>query len=134
VRLPNFALVLMRPAARVYLAIYDLCLQFGPGRGAVLLGYGPVILGVCAFLLKPVLLDPWLDSGATTIALFVLFGLCGPVINIGTRIVAENLHRRRHGRWPDTGAFPIDPLGPVSPTMAWVEAARAWAKEAPGTP
>ena len=133
-RLPNLAMVVLRPAARVYLAIYDLCLRFGPGRGAVLLGYGPVVLGVGAFLLKPVLLDPWLDSGATTIALFLLFGLCGPVINVGTKIVAENLHKRRHGRWPDTGAVRIDPQGAVSPTMAWVEAVRAWAKDMPGTP
>ena len=119
---------LLRRAARPYLAIYDAAMRLGPKWGAIALGYGPVVVGICAFLLKDRLLDPWLGPGTATIGLFVLFGLCGPLLNVGTKIVTENLQKSKHGQWPASADPRFDRHGPVSPTMVWVENVRVWSR------
>ena len=101
-------------------------MRLGPKWGPVALGYGPVVLFICAFLLKSRLLDPWIDPGTATVGLFVLFALCGPLLNVGTKIVTENLHKSRVGEWPATADPRFDRKGKVSPTMAWVEGVRQW--------
>ena len=119
---------LLRGVARPYLAIYDLAMRLGPKWGSVALGYGPVVLGIGAFLLKARLLDPVMAPGTATVGLFVLFGLCGPLLNVGTKIVAENMQKGRTGEWPPTGDLRFDRKGTVSPTMAWVEGVRVWSR------
>ena len=117
---------LLRPLSGPYLAIYDGAMRLGPKWGAVALGYGPVVVAIAAFLLKDRLLDPVMDPGTATVLIFVLFALCGPLMNVGTKIVTENLHRNRTGSWPASANRGLDPKGKVSPTMAWVEGVRAW--------
>lgn len=119
---------LLRPLARPYLAIYDAAMRLGPKWGPVALGYGPVALAIAAFLLKARLLDPWMDPGTATVLIFVLFALCGPLLNVGTKIVTERLHKGRMGEWTATGDPRFDRKGKVSPTMAWVEGVRVWSR------
>lgn len=103
-------------------------MRLGPKWGPVALGYGPVALGIAAFLLKSRLLDPVMDPGTATILIFVLFALCGPLLNIGTKMVTENLHRGRTGEWPGIASPGFDRKGKVSPTTVWVEGVRAWSR------
>ena len=121
--------MLLRLTARVYLGIYDLAMRLGPKWGAVTLGYGPVVIAVCAFLLKSRLIDPWIDPGLATVGLFVLFGLAGPLMHVGTRIVTENMHRSRQGLWPASVDSRFDRHGPISPTMHWVGMLKLWSRE-----
>ena len=120
---------LLRRGARFYLAIYDLAMGLGPKWGPVALGYGPIVVALCAFLLKERLIDPWLDPGTATVSLFVLFGLCGPLMHVGTKIVTERMHRAQQGRWPASADIRFDRDGPNSPTMHWVEVVREWSRE-----
>ena len=120
---------LLRRAARPYLAIYDAAMRLGLKWGAIALGYGPVVVGICAFLLKSRLIDPWIDPGLATVGLFVLFGLAGPLMHVGTRIVTENMHRSRQGLWPASVDSRFDRHGPISPTMHWVGMVREWSRE-----
>jgi hypothetical protein len=115
---------LLRPFLRAYLAIYDAAMRLGPKWGPIALGYGPILLAIVAFLLKDSLLDPIMDETSATILIFVLFALCGPLMNIGTKIVTENMHKGRMGEWPPNGDPKFDRKGKVSPTMAWVEEMR----------
>ena len=117
---------LLRPLARPYLAIYDAAMRLGPKWGPIALGYGPVVVAIAAFLLKDRLLDPWMDPTTATVLIFVLFALCGPLLNVGTKIVTENLLKGRVGEWPATADARFDRKGKVSPTMVWVEVVRAW--------
>jgi hypothetical protein len=119
---------LLRLLCRPYLALYDLAMRLGPKWGPVALGYGPVVIGIAAFLLKSRLLDPIMDPGHATILIFALFLLSGPLMNVGTKIVTENLHKGRTGAWPGVAAPGYDPRGKVSPTMAWVEGMRVWSR------
>ena len=119
---------LLRPLARPYLGIYDAAMRLGPKWGPVALGYGPIVVAIVAFLLKDRLLDPIMDPGSATILIFVLFALCGPLMNVGTKIVTENMHKSRMGEWPATNAPRFDRKGPVSPTMLWVEGMRVWSR------
>lgn len=115
---------LLRPLLRPYLAIYDAAMRLGPKWGPIALGYGPILLAIVAFLLKDRLLDPIMDETSATILIFVLFALCGPLMNIGTKIVTENMHKGRMGEWPPNGDPTFDRKGKVSPTMVWVEEMR----------
>jgi hypothetical protein len=117
---PSLLRLLLRP----YLAIYDAAMRLGPTWGPVALGYGPILVAIVAFLLKDRMLDPIMDPTAATILIFVLFALCGPLMNIGTKIVTENLHKGRMGEWPATGDPKFDRKGKASPTMVWVEGMR----------
>jgi hypothetical protein len=45
-------------------------------------------------------------------------------MNIGTKIVTENMHKGRMGEWPANGDPRFDRKGKVSPTMVWVEEMR----------
>jgi len=114
----------LRLLTRPYLAIYDAAMRLGPKWGAIALGYGPIVVAIIAFLLKDSLLDPVMDPTQATILIFVLFAMCGPLMNIGTKIVTENLHKGRTGEWPATAGQGFDRRGKISPTMAWVEAMR----------
>lgn len=117
-----------RPLVRPYLALYDAAMRLGPKWGPVMLGYGPVVVAVAAFLLKDRLLDPVMDPGSATVLIFVVFALCGPLMNVGTKIVTENLHKARMGEWPATPHPGFDRKGKTSPTMLWVEAMRDWSR------
>ncbi len=107
-----------------YLALYDAAMRLGPKWGPIALGYGPIVVAIIAFLLKDSLLDPIMEPTYATILIFVLFALFGPVMNIGTRIVTENMHKGRTGEWPANGDPRFDRQGKVSPTMVWVEGFR----------
>ena len=120
---------LLRWLARPYLAIYDLAMRLGPKWGPVALGYGPIALAIAAFLLKAQLLDPWIDPGTATVAIFLAFALTGPLMHVGTRIVTENLHRTRQGHWPASADARFDRNGPISPTMHWVNMVREWSRD-----
>ncbi len=117
-----------RPLVRPYLAIYDAAMRLGPKWGPVTLGYGPVVVAIAAFLAKDRLLDPIMDPGSATVLIFVAFALCGPLMNVGTKIVTENLHKARMGEWPATPNPGFDRRGKASPTMLWVEAMRDWSR------
>jgi hypothetical protein len=118
----------LRPLMRPYIAIYDAAMRLGPKWGPLTLGYGPIVVAIIAFLLKDRLLDPVMDETSATILIFVLFAMCGPLMNIGTKIVTENLHRGRMGEWPPTGDPRFDRKGTASPTMVWVEEMRVWSR------
>jgi hypothetical protein len=90
------------------------------------LGYGPILLAICAFLLKPWALDPWMGNGPATFTIFATFALLGPLMHIGSKILAETLHKRRTGQWPRTAVVGFDTGGSASPTMVWVEMVREW--------
>ncbi len=119
---------LLRPFARPYLALYDAAMRLGPKWGPVTLGYGPIVVAILAFLLKDSVLDPVMDPTVATVLIFVVFAMFGPVMNVGTKIVTENMHKARMGEWPPNGDPRFDRKGAVSPTMASVEAMRAWYK------
>ena len=121
---------LLRPFVRPYLALYDAAMRFGPKWGPVLLGYGPIVVAIVAFLLKDRLLDPVMNPTVATVLIFDVFAMFGPVMNVGTKIVTENLHKARTGEFPANGDPKFNRKGPVSPTMASVEAMRAWHKAA----
>jgi hypothetical protein len=104
-------------------------MRLGPKWGPAALGYGPILLVICGFLLKSRLIDPWIDPGLGTLALFVLFGLMGPLVNIGTRIVTETMQKTRHGQWSASADPHFDRNGPVSPTAHWVEMVRDWTRD-----
>ena len=120
---------LLRWLARPYLALYDLAMVLGAKWGPVVLGYGPIALAIAAFLLKAQSLDRWMDPGTATVGIFVVFALCGPLMHIGTKIVTENLHRARQGRWPASADIRFNRDGPISPTMHWVNMVRDWSRD-----
>jgi hypothetical protein len=121
--------LILRLLARPYLGIYDVAMRLGPIWGPIALGYGPVVLGILAFVFKDRILDPVMDPDTATLAIFLAFAVCGPVMHVGTRIVAENLHHRRNGTWPATGGPGFNRKGTDSPTMVWVEAVKGWSRE-----
>lgn len=117
-------LTLVRLVGRVYLPVYDAAMRLGPKWGPVALGYGPLALAILAFLFKGQLLDPWMDPGTSTVAIFVAFALTGPVMHVGTKILAERMTRASKGLWPASPDPRFDRLGQVSPTEHWVEMLR----------
>ena len=121
--------LLLRWAARPYLAIYDAAMRLGPKWGAVALGYGPVVVAILAFVFKAPLLDRVMDPDSATVAIFLIFALTGPVMHVGTRIVTERLFRARNGHWPASVDPRFDRSGPASPTMLWVETLKDWARD-----
>lgn len=127
--MPAVLTTLLRHIVPAYLWVYDLCLPLGPLRGPIVLGYGPILLGIAAFLVKPWALDPWLGNGAATFTIFAAFALMGPLMHIGSKILAEVLHKRRTGQWPRTAVVGFDTGGSASPTMVWVEMVRDWSKD-----
>jgi hypothetical protein len=122
--------LLLRAAARPYLAIYDLAMRLGPKWGPIALGYGPVVVGILAFVFKDRLLDPFMDPDTATVVIFLAFALCGPLMHVGTRIVTERLFRARNGQWPASPDPRFDRFGAVSPTVQWVEVVREWSRGA----
>lgn len=117
-------LTLVRLAGRVYLPVYDAAMRLGPKWGPITLGYGPLALAILAFLFKGQLLDPWMDPGTSTVAIFLAFALTGPVMHVGTKILAERMTRASKGLWPGSADPRFDRLGKVSPTEHWVEMLR----------
>ena len=116
--------ILLLVAGRVYLPVYDAAMRLGPKWGPVALGYGPLALAILAFLFKAQLLDPWMDPGTATVVIFVLFALCGPIMHVGTKILAERMTRVSKGLWPGSADPRFDRLGKVSPTEHWGEMMR----------
>lgn len=117
-------LTLIRLAGRLYLPVYDAVMRLGPKWGPLALGYGPLALAILAFLFKAQLLDPWMDPDAATVAIFVAFALTGPVMHVGTKILAERMTRASKGVWPGSSDPRFDRLGKVSPTEHWVQMLR----------
>lgn len=117
-------LALIRLAGSIYLPVYDAAMRLGPKRGPVALGYGPLALAVLAFLFKGQLFDRWLGPDTATVVIFVAFGLTGPLMHVGTRILAERMARASKGAWPGPSAEGFNPQGAVSPTEHWVERLR----------
>lgn len=106
-----------RAVARAYLVVYDLAMRLGTVPGALVLGYGPILLAIAAFLVKTAVFDPWLGSSGATLAIFVAFATFGPLMNTGSKIVTEIMQLRRQGAWPGD-----------LPTLQRIEALRAWSK------
>ena len=121
--------LLLRGVARPYLAIYDAAMRLGPKWGAVVLGYGPVVLAILAFVFKAQLLDPLMNPDTATVAIFLTFALTGPLLHVGTRIVTERMFRARQGQWPASVDPRFDRSGPLSPTMLWVDTVKEWVRE-----
>lgn len=117
-------LTLVRMAGRVYLPLYDAAMRLGPKAGPLALGYGPLALAILAFLFKGALLDPWMDPDSATVAIFLAFALTGPVMHVGTKILAERMTRNSRGVWPASSDPRFDRLGKLSPTEHWVEMLR----------
>lgn len=122
----GLAMGLGRGMARFYLALYDLAMRLGPLPGALVIGYGPILLAILAFLVKTPLLDPWFGASGATLFIFVVFAAFGPLMNTGSKVVTEILHFRRKGAWP--GAGPLERPAALAPTMARIETLRIWAK------
>jgi len=120
---------LLRLLARPYLVMYDLAMRLGPKWGPVALGYGPVLLGILAFVFKGQLLDPLMNSDTATITIFLVFALTGPLMHVGTRILTERMHRSHNGEWPASADPRLNRKGEISPTMLWVQTVREWARE-----
>lgn len=112
-----------RAIARLYLALYDAAMRLGPMPGALLIGYGPILLAIAAFLVKTPVFDPWLGQTGATLAIFIAFATFGPLMNTGSKIVTEILHHRRKGAWPGEAPGPEA----LAPSMRRIEALRAWA-------
>lgn len=127
--MPPVLIAILRRIVPAYLWVYDRCLPLGPILGPVVLGYGPILLGICAFLVKSPTLDPLMGNGAATFTIFAVFALLGPLMHVGSKILAETLHKRRTGQWPRTGLVGFDTGGRASPTMVWVEMVRDWSKD-----
>lgn len=123
-------LALIRLAGRTYLPVYDAAMRLGPKWGPLALGYGPLLLAVLAFLFKAQLLDPWMDPDTATVAIFLAFALTGPVMHVGTKILAERMTRGAKGVWPASGDPRFDRLGQISPTQHWVEMLREELRQA----
>lgn len=117
-------LTLIRLAGRLYLPVYDAAMRLGPKWGPLALGYGPLALAILAFLFKAQLFDTWMDPGTATVAIFVAFALTGPIMHVGTKILAERMTRGAKGVWPGSADPRFDRLGKVSPTEHWVEMLR----------
>jgi hypothetical protein len=117
-------LALIRLAGTIYLPAYDAAMRLGPKRGPVALGYGPLALAVAAFLLKARLLDPWMDPVSATWVIFIAFALTGPLMHVGTKILAERMTRASKGVWPGSADPRFDRLGKLSPTEHWVSMLR----------
>ena len=117
-----------RRLARAYLALFDATMRLGPMRGAAVLTFGPFVVASLAFIAKVSWLDPMLDSTLTTAAVFVVFALLGPLMNTGSKLLAEGWHKARFGRYPGQWDFRIDPKTQPSPTLLWVKAVRDWAE------
>ncbi|NBZ86941.1 hypothetical protein [Stagnihabitans tardus] len=115
-----------RGIARFYLALYDLAMRLGPLRGALVIGYGPILAAILVFLVKTPLLDPVFGATGATLFIFVVFAAFGPLMNTGSKVVTEIVHFRRKGAWP--GAGPLDRPAAMAPTMQRIEALRIWAR------
>lgn len=107
-----------RVLVRAYLVPYDLAMRLGVLPGALVIGYGPILLAIAAFLVKTPVFDPWFGTSGATLAIFLAFAAFGPLMNVGSKAVTEIMQLRREGRWP----------GPV-PVLTRIEALRAWANQ-----
>lgn len=119
---------LLRGLVLAYLAIFDAVMRLGPMRGAALLTFGPFAVASVAFLAKVYWLDALVDNTVTTIAVFALFAVLGPLMNTGSKLLAEGWHKARFGTYPGPKDLRLDPKGGVSPTLLWVKAVREWAE------
>ena len=127
----------MRIFVRGYLAVFDAAMRLGPMRGAALLTYGPFVAASVAFLAKVYWLDAVIDNTLTTIAVFAIFALLGPLMNfallgplmnIGSKLLAEGWHKARFGTYPGQKDQRLHPKGGPSPTLLWVKSVRDWAE------
>ncbi len=118
----------VRFVARAYLAVFDAAMRLGHMRGAAVLTFGPFAVASVAFLAKVYWLDALVDNTLTTIAVFALFALLGPLMNAGSKLLAEGWHKARFGTYPGPKDLRLDPKAGVSPTQLWVKAVRDWAQ------
>ena len=118
----------VRIVVRGYLAVFDAAMRLGPMRGAALLTYGPFVAASAAFLAKVYWLDGVIDNTLTTIAVFAIFALLGPLMNTGSKLLAEGWHKARFGTYPGQKDQRLHPKGGVSPTLLWVKTVRDWAE------
>ena len=119
---------LLRILVRGYLAVFDAAMRLGPMRGAALLTYGPFVAASAAFLAKVYWLDGVIDNTLTTIAVFAIFALLGPLMNTGSKLLAEGWHKARFGTYPGQKDQRLHPKGGPSPTLLWVKSVRDWAE------
>lgn len=126
--MPQAVVFVLRHIARAYLAVFDAAMRLGPMRGAALLTYGPFVMGSLAFVAKVSWLDALVDTTVTTIAVFAVFALLGPLMNTGSKLLAEGWHKARFGTYPGQKDPRMAPNGGVSPTLLWVKSVRDWAK------
>ncbi len=118
----------VRIVVRGYLAVFDAAMRLGPMRGAALLTYGPFVAASAAFLAKVYWLDGVIDNTLTTIAVFAIFALLGPLMNTGSKLLAEGWHKARYGTYPGQKDHRLHPKGGPSPTLLWVKSVRDWAE------
>ncbi len=118
----------VRIVVRGYLAVFDAAMRLGPMRGAALLTYGPFVAASAAFLAKVYWLDGVIDNTLTTIAVFAIFALLGPLMNTGSKLLAEGWHKARFGTYPGQKDQRLHPKGGPSPTLLWVKSVRDWAE------
>ena len=118
----------VRIMVRGYLAVFDAAMRLGPMRGAALLTYGPFVAASAAFLAKVYWLDGVIDNTLTTIAVFAIFALLGPLMNTGSKLLAEGWHKARFGSYPGQKDQRLHPKGGPSPTLLWVKTVRDWAE------
>ena len=118
----------VRIVVRGYLAVFDAAMRLGPMRGAALLTYGPFVAASAAFLAKVYWLDGVIDNTLTTIAVFAIFALLGPLMNTGSKLLAEGWHKARFGTDPGQKDQRLHPKGGPSPTLLWVKSVRDWAE------
>lgn len=118
----------LRIFVRGYLVVFDAAMRLGPMRGAALLTYGPFVAASAAFLAKVYWLDAVLDNTLTTIAVFAIFALLGPLMNTGSKLLAEGWHKARYGTYPGQKDHRLHPKGGPSPTLLWVKSVREWAE------
>jgi len=120
--------VVLRGVARAYLALFDEAMKLGPMRGAAVLTFGPFVVASLAFLAKVYWLDAVVDNTLTTVVVFALFALLGPLMNTVSKLLAEGWHKARFGTYPGPKDLRLDPTAGVSPTQLWVKAVREWAE------
>ena len=118
----------VRIVGRGYLAVFDAAMRLGPMRGAALLTYGPFVAASAAFLAKVYWLDGVIDNTLTTIAVFAIFALLGPLMNTGSKLLAEGWHKARFGTYLGQKDQRLHPKGGPSPTLLWVKSVRDWAE------
>lgn len=119
---------MLRVFVLVYLAVFDAAMKLGPMRGAAVLTFGPFVVASLAFLAKVYWLDAVVDNTLTTVVVFALFALLGPLMNTGSKLLAEGWHKARFGTYPRPNDVRLDSKAGVSPTQLWVKAVREWAE------